>query len=78
MSRKPITDINSKRLLELSTFLHELRINSNLTQQDLSNFNLHRNTIIRVEKNHNLTLLTLFKLADAYDINLSELFQGME
>lgn len=78
MSRKPVSNINRKRLLELSTFLRELRLNSNLTQQDLSNYNLHRNTIIRAENNHNITLITLFELADAFDISLSELFQDIE
>lgn len=78
MHRKPISNINSKRLLELSTFLRELRFNSGLTQQELSNHNLHRNTIIRAENNHNITLVTLFELVDAYEINLSELFQDME
>ncbi|MGA2408559.1 MAG: helix-turn-helix transcriptional regulator [Bacteroidales bacterium] len=78
MSRKPVSNINRKRLLELSTFLRELRLNSNLTQQDLSNYNLHRNTIIRAENNHNITLITLFELADAFDISLSELFLDIE
>jgi transcriptional regulator with XRE-family HTH domain len=78
MSRKPVSNINRKRLLELSTFLRELRLNNNLTQQDLSNYNLHRNTIIRAENNHNITLITLFELADACDISLSELFQDIE
>ena len=78
MSRKPVSNINRKRLLELSTFLRELRLNNNLTQQDLSNYNLHRNTIIRAENNHNITLITLFELADAFDISLSELFLDIE
>jgi len=78
MSRKPVSNINRKRLLELSTFLRELRLNNNLTQQDLSNYNLHRNTIIRAENNHNITLLTIFELADALDISLSELFLDIE
>jgi transcriptional regulator with XRE-family HTH domain len=78
MSRKPVSNFNRKRLLELSTFLRELRLNSNLTQQDLSNYNLHRNTIIRAENNHNITLITLFELADALDISLGELFLDIE
>jgi transcriptional regulator with XRE-family HTH domain len=78
MSRKLVSNINRKRLLELSTFLRELRLNNNLTQQDLSNYNLHRNTIIRAENNHNVTLLTLFELADSLNISLSELFLDIE
>ena len=79
MPRNPLTDLNRKRLEYLSTFLRELRINSNLTQKELSqNLNLHRNSIIRAENNHNITLLTLFELADALNISLSELFQDIE
>jgi transcriptional regulator with XRE-family HTH domain len=78
MPRKLVSNINRKRLLELSTFLRELRLNNNLTQQDLSNYNLHRNTIIRAENNHNITLLTLFELADTLDISLSDLFLDIE
>jgi transcriptional regulator with XRE-family HTH domain len=78
MSRKPVSNINRKRLLELSTFLRELRLNNNLTQQELSNYILHRNTIIRAENNHNITLITLFELADALDISLGELFLDIE
>ena len=79
MPLNPLTDQNRKRLEYLGTFLRELRINSNLTQEKLSrNLNLHRNSIIRAENNHNITLLTVFELADALDISLSELFQDME
>jgi len=79
MPHNPLTDQNRKRLEYLSTFLRELRINNNLTQEELSrNLNLHRNSIIRAENAKNLTLLTVFELADALDISLSELFQDME
>lgn len=78
MSRKPITDNNHKRLEYLSTYLRELRINSGLSQQELSNNNLHRNTIIRAESCHNITLFTLFELADSFEISLNELFQDIE
>ena len=78
MPRNLLTDQNRKRLEYLSTFLRELRINNNLTQEELSrNLNLHRNSIIRAENNHNITLLTLFELADALNISLSELFQDI-
>ena len=79
MPLNPLTDQNRKRLEYLGTFLRELRINSNLTQEKLSrNLNLHRNSIIRAENAKNLTLLTVFELADSLDISLSELFQDME
>jgi len=77
MSNKPFSEHHRKRLEYLSIYLRELRINSGLTQKELSNNSLHRNTIIRAENNHNITLLTLFELADAFDISLSELFQDI-
>jgi DNA-binding XRE family transcriptional regulator len=50
-----------------------------MTQQELShNLNLHRNTIIHAENAKNLTLLSVFELADALDISLKELFQDIE
>ena len=79
MPRNPLTDQNRKRLEYLGTYLRELRFNEGMTQKELSqNLNLHRNSIIRAENNHNITLLTVFELADALDISLSELFQDME
>ncbi|MGD0756883.1 MAG: helix-turn-helix transcriptional regulator [Bacteroidales bacterium] len=79
MPRNPLTDQNRKRLEYLSIFLRELRINSNLTQKELSqNLNIHRNSIIRAENNHNITLLTLFELADSLNISLRELFQDID
>lgn len=79
MPRNPLTDQNRKRLEYLGTYLRELRFNEGMTQKELSqNLNLHRNSIIRAENAKNLTLLTVFELADALDISLSELFQDME
>jgi len=79
MYRKSPTEENRQRLIELSTFLKELRINSGMTQQELGNdLNLHRNSISHAENYHNITLLTLFQLADAYEIRLSELFQDIK
>jgi len=79
MPLNPLTDQNRKRLEYLSTFLRELRLNEGMTQKELSqNLNLHRNTIIRVENNHNITILTVFELADALNISLSELFQDID
>jgi len=79
VSRKQIPDQHRKRLETLSTFLRELRFNEGLTQHELSkNLNLHRNTIIRAENAQNLTLISLFELADALNINPKELFIDIE
>ena len=78
MCRTKPNDKNRQRYLYLSTYFRELRINSGLSQKKLSDeINLHRNTIIHAENNHNINLLTVFELADAYDISLSELFQDI-
>jgi transcriptional regulator with XRE-family HTH domain len=75
MPNKTIPYQNLKRLEFLSTFLRELRLNSGMTQQEISQqINLHRNSIIRAENAKNITLLSLFELADALDISPKELF----
>jgi transcriptional regulator with XRE-family HTH domain len=72
---KTIPEHNLRRLEYLSTFLRELRLNSGLTQEELSQqTHFHRNSIIRAEKAKNITILSLFELADAFEISPKELF----
>ena len=79
MSSKPIPHHHLERLNAIGTFLRELRFNFGMSQQELSqNMNLHRNTIQRGENSQNLTLLSIFELADALDININQLFQDIE
>ena len=79
MKKKTVSPKNKKRLEAIAIYLYELRLAESMTQNELSQtLNLHRNTIIRAENNHNMTLLTLFELADSLYISLSELFQDME
>jgi transcriptional regulator with XRE-family HTH domain len=79
MSNKPVSEHHRKRLIAISTYLRELRFAGGLTQQELSqNLNLHRNSIARAENAQNMTLLSIFELADALEISLSELFQDIE
>lgn len=74
MKKKPVSETNKRRLKVLSLYLHELRLNGSLTQNELSqSLNLHRNTIIRAENAQNMTLLTFFEMADALDISPKEL-----
>jgi DNA-binding XRE family transcriptional regulator len=50
-----------------------------MTQEELSHIlNLHRNTIQRAENGQNITLLSIFELADALDISIKDLFQDIE
>ena len=79
MYTKTIPDHHRKKFEYLSTYFRELRINEGMTQRELcQNMNLHRNTVIRAENAENLTLLSVFELADALDISLKELFQDIE
>ena len=79
MYTKTIPDRHRKKIEYLSTYFRELRLNEGMTQKELSqNLNLHRNTIIHAENAKNLTLLSVFELADALDISLKDLFQDIE
>lgn len=77
MKDKTISDQNKKRLLYLSNLLKEYRHSEGLTQKELC-LHLHRNSVVRAENAKNLTLLSVFKLADALDISLNELFADIE
>lgn len=64
---------NEDRLRTVQSFLKWYRINSGLSQQELSeNSGIHRNTIVRYESSipNNLTLLTIYEIADALDLDL--------
>ncbi len=79
MPNRTIPVQHLKRFEYISIFLRELRLNSGFTQEELSKqLNLHRNSIIRAEKAKNITLLSLFELADALDISPKELFQDID
>ena len=79
MPNKPIPEQHLKRLEYLSIFLRELRLNEGFTQNELSHqMNLHRNSIIRAENARNITLLSLFELADALDMSPKDLFREIE
>jgi transcriptional regulator with XRE-family HTH domain len=79
MANKPIPEHQLKRLEYISIFLRELRLNDGLTQEELcQHLNLHRNTVIRAENSGNLTLMTIFTLADALNVSPKELFADIE
>jgi transcriptional regulator with XRE-family HTH domain len=79
MSTKTISDQNLRRFAYISIYLRELRLNEGFTQKELSQqMKLHRNTVIRIENAKNLTLLSLFELADALDLSPKELFLDIE
>lgn len=75
MNKNKIEDHNKKRLQAISMFLREFRINSGLTQEEVSQFSSpHRNTIVRAENARNISLMKLFELMDALGIEPRELF----
>lgn len=77
-SMKDIQEYTLDRLHAVTSFLKWYRLNSGLSQQELSEYSgIHRNTITRYESSipKNLTLLTIFEIADALDLSLNEVFK---
>ena len=76
---KEIEQHNIIRLKAISGFLKWYRINNGLSQQQLSEqSNLSRNSIVRAENARNITLLSLFELADALEIDVNQIFQDIK
>jgi len=74
-----ITPEHKKRLEQISSYLKELRLSEGLTQQHLSQTNeLNRNSISRMETAKNVTLVSVFKLADALGVSVKELFEVVD
>lgn len=79
MIKKPIPDSYNKKLQQISLMLRETRVGNGYTQEGLTEYlNLHRNSIVRAENGKNITLLTLFELADTLEISLEDLFVDIE
>jgi transcriptional regulator with XRE-family HTH domain len=77
---KDIQQYNKERLQAITSFLKWYRINSGLSQKELSEYSgVHRNTIIRYESDYpnNLTLLTVFEIVDALHLSPNEVFQEL-
>jgi len=78
---KEIHDHNQERLLTTTNFLKWYRINLGLSQQELSeSAKISRNTVVRYESNSpkNLTLLTVFEIADAMELDVNQIFLEVE
>ena len=81
MKGEEIQEHNIDRLRAVQAFLKWYRINSGQTQQMLSECSdVHRNTIIRYESCNpkNLTLLTVFQIADALELDVNQIFLEIE
>lgn len=58
----------------IGLYIKELRLNSNLTQQELGeNVNIHRNSISRAENGNNITLQSLFQIAEYLEVSPAEI-----
>lgn len=76
--KSPPTKETQKKLQEISCFFRELRINSGLTQSQVAEeTNIHRNTILRIENNHNFNIINMIALAEYYCIPLPEVVSDL-
>jgi hypothetical protein len=76
--KKNILPLHQKRLQIISQMLKEMRFSENKCQSNYIEFGLTRRQIQRGENCCNLSLISLFKLIDAYGYRLDEFFEGME
>jgi len=70
--KKPISPEYQKRLNTIACYLRELRLNENLSQQEVE-AGIHRNSLSRIENSRNYTVISLFQICDFYGIEPSEL-----
>lgn len=78
MSKESISGHNQRRMLELATFLRELRINSGYSQEQVAKeIQLSRTSISKIERMGFFRIQHLFTLADFYEIPLNELFMDI-
>lgn len=67
------------QLTYIGRLIKEYRLSNCLTQDELAKESeLNVNTVIRVEKGFNTSLITIMKLADALMFEMKELFIDME
>lgn len=79
MNKDSISEQNKKRMLELATFLRELRINSGYTQEQVAKeIQLSRTSISKIERMGFFRIQHLYLLADFYSIPVNELFAEIE
>ena len=71
---------HKKRMEYIAAFLRNYRLNVGKTQCNLSECtdSLHRNTIIRAENAKNISLLKLFEILDAMELQPKDLFMEVE
>jgi transcriptional regulator with XRE-family HTH domain len=80
MKSKPISPKHKIKLETLGLFIKNIRLlEENLSQLELSQqLNLHHNTIQRIEKGANTTLITIFEIAEFFNTTPAELMSIIE
>lgn len=79
MRMKSTSSENQKRLEYLAILFKEYRLNEGLTQEELCEAALlSRSTLVRVENGMGCNINTIFLLADALEISLSEIFADLK
>lgn len=77
MKPKEIPVHNIERLQAITAFLREFRLGNGYSQHEVSeSAKLSRNSIVRMESQRpeNLTLLTVFDICDALELDVNQLF----
>lgn len=77
----PTIELNPhhKRLCYIAQYLKELRLNEGYTQIEAASYiGINRGSLHNAENGHNVTINTILKIADFYELSLSEFFMDVE
>lgn len=70
---------HNDRLLYIATFIKQWRLSQGMTRDSVGEIvNLHKNTIKRIENGENMTMTSIFEIADALEINISDIFLDID
>jgi transcriptional regulator with XRE-family HTH domain len=76
---KQLNHHNQKRMKYISAFIRNYRLNMGMSQYELSECtNVHRNTLVRLEAGKNISLIKLFEILDAMNLEPHQLFLDLE
>ena len=76
---KPTEEHNRERLRIIGKILRDYRMREFMSREFVEeNYSISRSVVERAEKGKNITLTTLFRLMDAYAIDVEELLTEIE